>query len=230
MNIKSLFQNLIHLIYPSLCVGCSEALVADEQFFCSRCLSDLPKTNDFLSEDTQLRKSLPDYFPVQKAASYLYFNDKGLGKRVVVDLKYHGNMALGRWIGTCMANDFCASGFFNGIDYLVPVPLHRWRRWKRGFNQSEVLAGAISAVTGIPVDTHVLYRARNNKSQTKKNVAERRKNVQDLFRVRDIAVFKNKHVLLIDDVLTTGATLKACTQALSLCENVRTSVLTLSIA
>jgi ComF family protein len=230
MNITQVFQNLIRLFYPPLCIGCSEALVADERFFCSHCLSDLPKTDNFLWEDTRLHAQLRSHFEVQRAVAYLYYNKQGLGQRLIADFKYGGNIPLGEWIGRCMANDLRPSGFFDTIDYLVPVPLHWRRQWSRGFNQSEVMAKAVSGVTGIPVDTHVLYRRRNNESQTKKDAGGRRNNVQGLFDVHDTVFFKDKHVLLIDDVMTTGSTLGTCAQALMQCENVRVSVLVLSTA
>jgi ComF family protein len=160
----------------------------------------------------------------------LYYNKQGLGQKLVAAIKYQGNIALGEWIGASLAEELLSSGFFEGIDYLIPVPLHKKKQWKRGFNQSETLAKGISAITGIPIDRNNLYRAKANVSQTRKGTYERWKNTLNIFQVRDVNSFKNKHLLLLDDVLTTGSTLEACARALLQCENARLSVLTLAIA
>jgi ComF family protein len=153
-----------------------------------------------------------------------------LGQKIVAAIKYRGDRALGEWIGAFLAADLLESGFFEGIDFLIPVPLHKRKQRKRGFNQSEILAKGISAVTGIPIDATILYRGKANVSQTNKGVYERWKNTRNIFQVKDVERFKNQHLLLLDDVLTTGSTLEACARALLQCENARVSVLTLAIA
>ncbi|MDR0541647.1 MAG: double zinc ribbon domain-containing protein [Dysgonamonadaceae bacterium] len=230
MDWVNIFQNLISLFYPPLCAGCSDALVSGEQFFCSECFADLPKTNYHLCKNNRAYEQLSIRFPVQKAAAFLYYNKNGLGQKTVAAIKYQGNTALGEWMAVLLANDLSPSGFFEGIDYLIPVPLHKKKQWDRGFNQSEVLAKGISSVTGIPLNTNILYRAKANVSQTRKGVFERWKNTQDIFQVKSAEFFKNKHLLLLDDVLTTGSTLEACARSLLQCENIKISVLTLAIA
>ena len=229
MKGTNVFQSLISLFYPPLCAGCSEALLANEKFLCAECFSDLPKTNYHVIKDNRAYEQLSIRFPVQRASSYLYYNKQGLGQKLVAAVKYQGNVALGEWLGASLAQELLPSGFFEDIDYLVPVPLHKKKQRKRGFNQSEALAKGITSVTDIPIDMDILYRAKANVSQTRKGVYERWKNTQDIFQVKDVESFKNKHVLLIDDVLTTGSTLEACARALLQCENVRISVFTLAI-
>ena len=230
MKRNNVFQNSISLFYPPLCVGCSEALLANEKFLCSECFADLPKTNYHLFKDNRAYEQLSIRFPVQRATAYLYYNKQGLGQKLIASVKYRGDIALGEWLGAFLAEDILPSGFFEGIDGLIPVPLHKKKQRKRGFNQSEALAKGITAGTGIPMDTTILYRAKANVSQTSKGVYERWKNTKDIFQVKDAEQFKNKHWLLIDDVLTTGSTLEACAQALLQCEGVRISVLALAIA
>jgi ComF family protein len=207
------FKSLLSLFYPPLCVGCSEALLTDENFFCPGCLLKLPKTNYHLPADNPAFDRFAGKIPVQKATAYLYYNKNGLGQKTVAAIKYRGNIYLGKWIGSYMAEDLLASGFFDGIDWIIPVPLHTQKLRKRGFNQSEVIARGISEVTGIPVETQSLYRGQANESQTKKGIYERWKNTQGIFQLHDTGLFENKHLLLVDDVLTTGATLEACAQA-----------------
>jgi ComF family protein len=211
-------------------VGCSEALISGEKFLCAECLADLPKTNYHLFADNRAWEQLSIRFPIQKAASYLYYNKEGLGQKIVAGIKYRGNEALGEWIGAMLARELLPFGFFDDIDCLIPVPLHRKKHRSRGFNQSEALAKGIAAVTGISVETKRLYRTKANATQTKKGVYERWKNTQNLFEVKNAEGLKNKHILLLDDVLTTGSTLEACAHAVLKCENARVSVLTLAIA
>jgi ComF family protein len=230
MDIINGFKNLISLFYPQLCVGCSDALVGSEQFFCPECFSKLPKTHYRSHQDNTAFDRFLGKVPIQKAAAYLYYNKDGLGQKTVAEIKYRGNIQLGKWIGAHLAADLLPSGFFEDMDFILPVPLHKKKLRKRGFNQSEIVAQGISGVTGIPVETHNLYRSQANVSQTRKGVYDRWKNTQGIFEVKNIESVENKHLLLVDDVLTTGSTLEACAQALLKCRNVKISILTLAIA
>ncbi|MDR1737337.1 MAG: ComF family protein [Candidatus Symbiothrix sp.] len=229
MNLKKLWRDFIALFYPDLCVGCASALVGDEQFFCSECLPKLPVTSFHRQADNLAYERLAGKIPVIRAAAYFHYNKTGLGQKTVADVKYHGNIALGRWAGNRLAQEWLSSGFFADIDYLIPVPLHPKKRHQRGFNQSEVIAQGISTVTQIPVDTVNLYRSQANETQTRKGLYERWKNTQNIFCIRNNTQFVGKHVMLIDDVLTTGSTLEACAKALLETPDIRISVLTLAV-
>ena len=149
---------------------------------------------------------------------------------VLFQLKYYGNQRIGTFLGRCMAKELSASGFFEGIDGIVPVPLHYKKRKERGYNQSELLAEGISSVVGIPVLKDVLLRRQYTETQTRKSNYERWNNVLDVFESVSLERLSNKHVLLVDDVLTTGATLVACADAFRGVEGIRISVLTLAWA
>ncbi|MDR0412626.1 MAG: ComF family protein [Dysgonamonadaceae bacterium] len=226
----NLFKNLFSLFYPELCVGCSEALIEAERFFCLGCVLNLPKTNYHLNPENRASDRLLGKIPVVRASSFLYYNKSGLGQKLVAEIKYRGNIYLGKWIGSYAAKEMLPSGFFQDIDFIVPVPLHRKKLRKRGFNQSEVVAQGISAVTHIPLHTKNLYRKRANVSQTTKGVFDRWKNTQGIFDLKQVDLFEDKHVLLVDDVLTTGATLEACAKALFRSKNIKISIFTVAIA
>jgi ComF family protein len=168
--------------------------------------------------------------PIEKATSYLYYNKAGAGQKIVAEIKYKGNIYFGEWFGQYLAKDLQKKGFFDGIDYLIPVPLHAQKYRKRGFNQSEIIAQGIASVTHIPLETLNLYRTKANVSQTRKGVYERWLNTSGIFKLKDKQLFAGKHVLLIDDVLTTGSTLEACALCLLETFGTKISLLTIAIA
>ena len=225
-----LFKNVFHLFYPNLCIECSISLIEHEKFLCTSCLLDLPKTNYHLNPDNPASELFLGKVSVQKASAYLYYNKGGFGQKLISAIKYKGNIYLGEWIGAYMAKEMLPSGFFSDIDFLIPVPLHKKKLKIRGFNQSEVIAKGISSITQIPIENKNLYRTKFNMTQTKKGVYERWENTQQIFELANKELFKNKHILIIDDVLTTGATLESCIQALFKSENIKISILTLCVA
>ena len=229
MKIKNLFANFISLLYPELCVICGEPLTEDEKFFCFACYLKLPKTNYHLIPENQAIERLAGKVSLVKASSYFYYNKGGIAQRLIAEIKYKGNRNLGEWIGGYLAEDMISSGFFHGIDYMVPVPLHRSKEKKRGFNQAKKIAEGIARVTKIPLETNNVFREKANTSQTKKNVFDRWINTRSLFHLKNPELFTGKHILLIDDVLTTGSTLEAVAQSLLKSQGVKISILTLAI-
>ena len=230
MNPKNLLSNFISLFYPKLCITCGEPLVAAESYFCLECFLKLPKTNYHLSPDNRATDRFAGKIPVAKGASWLYYDKGGISQKLIAEIKYRDNRNLGEWMGALLAKDWLASGFFHGIDCLVPVPLHPSKEKKRGFNQSETIALGISQITDIRINTKNVIRKKANETQTKKTLFERWKNTKDLFEVKDIDFFNNKHVLVVDDVLTTGSTLEAVVQSILKAKDVKISILSLAIA
>jgi ComF family protein len=229
MNIKNLFTDLLSLLYPKLCVICGEPLIENEKFFCFACFLKLPRTYYHLTPENQASERLAGKISLEKASSYFYYNKGGVAQKLVFEIKYKGNRNLGEWIGSYLAKDMISSGFFQGIDYIVPVPLHQTKEKKRGFNQAEKIAEGISCVTKILVETTNVFRAKANTTQTKKGTFDRWKNTLNLFQLKDTELFKGKHILLVDDVLTTGSTLEAVAQSLMKLQEVKISILTLAI-
>lgn len=230
MKIKTLFLDIFHLFYPRTCVVCERSLVDRERYICLECLLHLPINRNYLHPANEIFNLSNEKISLCQAASYMEYNKEGMGQKIVHAIKYKGDVWLGYYIGTRMAKDISISGFFEDIDYLVPIPLHPLKLKERGFNQSEIIAKGISAVTQIPVETKTLRRLKNNSSQTKKSISERWSNTTDLFSLKNKHFFEGKHVLIIDDVFTSGATLFACAKCFFDIPNVKISILTLAIA
>ena len=231
MKVTDILNNLLFLFYPKHCVICGDSLIQNENHFCLGCSLKLPKTNYHLCAESRAIERFTGKVPFVKASSYFYYDKGGVGQTLVAEIKYRKNQELGKWIGAYLAKDILSSSnFFYDIDYLIPVPLHPKKLKQRGFNQAEMIAKGISQITNIPLEPKNLYRSKENPSQTKKGVFERWKNTIDIFDIKDKKLFAKKHVLLIDDVLTTGATLEACAACLLNSPNIKISFLTIAIA
>jgi ComF family protein len=181
-------------------------------------------------KDNEVEKNFWGRFPIEKASAFLYYAKGGDVRKLLYDLKYYGGWRTGIFMGKCMAAELSSSSFFEGVDAIIPIPLHPKRLRKRGYNQSEMLAEGISTVTGIPVWTDVLERNQFTETQTHKNQYERWMNVSEVFVCTNSQKLGRKHILIVDDVLTTGATLIACADVLKEVPDLKISVLTLALA
>lgn len=230
LTFAELKKGITHLFYPHLCEGCSRPMVADEDVLCTACEAMLPETNYHAipGNDTALR--FAGRIPFQHATSLAYFTDEGLLQHLLHGLKYRGRQDTGRYLGRRLGAGLAATTWISGIDAIVPVPLHLSRTQRRGYNQSQVLAEGIATITRKPVISTALARTRNTESQTNKTRQERAENMKAAFAVVDRAAVAGKHILLIDDVLTTGATLEACATALLAVDGVKISIATIGIA
>ena len=226
----TIWADLWNLFFPRSCVICGKSLLQMEDFTCLHCLNSLPRTNFHLQKDNEMEKNFWGKMPIERATSYLYYSKGGNVRSILYELKYYGNKEIGRSMGRCMANEISPSGFFDDIDFIVPIPLHPKREKKRGYNQSEWLAKGISDITHISINKDVLIRTSCSITQTHKTRIERFESIRDVFKCIDPEILKDKHILLVDDVLTTGATLVAASDAMVGVDGLRISVLTLAIA
>ena len=218
------------LFFPPCCVVCGRVLLDGEAHLCTSCNMDMPRTYFHLQEGNVAEQLFWGRIPIVRAASYFFYTKGSRFKNLLYDLKYHDNKELGYFMGRNMAKELQPTAFFEGIDVILPVPLHPARKRKRGYNQSELIARGVSHVSGVPVDVLSLYREVNSSTQTRKSTFERWENVEKVFALHPSCDFSNKHILLVDDVLTTGSTLVACASLFASYQNVRISVLSLGMA
>lgn len=226
----SILTDIREFFFPRLCVTCGARLLQDEKGLCLRCAIDLPYTHLY-NTGNEMEKCFWGRFPIERASALLYYAKKGKVADILHAMKYYGQRRLCVEMGRQMAEELIPHHFFDGIDYIIPVPLHRSRLRSRGYNQSELLAQGISGKTGIPLLIDAIVRTRNNATQTHKGRYARWENAKELFcKSKKCPDIEGKHVLLIDDVLTTGATLISCADAIADIPQIRISILTLAWA
>ena len=222
------WSRLLDLISPRQCAICGERLSITEQSVCSSCYLHLPRTTyQFTPLDNPMAQLFWGLAPIDRAAALFFYQPHSEPAQLIYQLKYSDRPDIGEDIGRMMAEEMQMAGFFDGVDVLIPVPLSRKRLRQRGYNQSEMICRGIREKTGIPIVNKILRRKHFLQSQTFLTRYQRQENVADMFGLRDANLLTGKHVLLVDDVCTTGSTLIACANALQPVSGIRISVLTL---
>ena len=218
------------LISPRLCVVCGNRLAVTEETLCSKCYLHLPRT-DFANDlyENVMAKLFWGQIKFEKATALFYYEPHAETAQILYELKYKNHPEIGVVMGRMMAKELMKSGLFEDIDALVPVPLAKKRERERGYNQSLELAKGVSEVTGLPIANLVIRRTKFVGSQTKRGRWERNENVEHVFELVDDNI-SDQHLLLIDDVVTTGATVIACAKEMQKASNVKISVLALGFA
>lgn len=201
-----------------------------EEVLCVRCQADLPRVRTISFEENDIARIFWGLVPIEKGISFFHYTPHSPHSRILFELKYHNHPEVGKTMGRMMAEELKATNFFNGIDLIVPIPLSRKKERQRGYNQSDWTAWGISEATGIPTDTTSVVRTKSNPSQTTLDHRQRRENVRDIFAVRHPGNLEGRHILLVDDVITTGATMLSCAEAIARACRVRFSVLSLAWA
>jgi len=226
----NLLEEFVNLFYPPHCLLCNWQLVGDERYLCLHCLCELPVTNYHRRHGNPVQDLFAGYPQVEDVTSYLFFEKEGKTQQLVHRLKYYGDKRLAEYLGQTAAAELKQSGYYNTIDLIVPIPLHPRKQRRRGYNQSEYVARGFAAVYGCPIDARSVIRLTDTESQTRKSVYERHVNVEKIFSVINPDILSGKHILLIDDVITTGATTSACIEALRAVPNLALSIFSLAIA
>lgn len=225
----SLLEDFLELFYPRVCSGCDEHLRKTEENLCLICKQSLPLTYFWDYDVTPVEKLFWGKVQVESACSYLHFEQEGVVQKLMHRLKYDGKTAIGSELGVMFAHKLTETGWFKNIDLIVPIPLHRTKELRRGYNQCSFIAGGMAEVLGVPVSRNALYRVKSSATQTKKSRFDRTENVEDAFKGIHKTV-EGKNILLIDDVVTTGATLTAASVKLLEAGAKSVSVATIAIA
>ena len=219
-------SDLIDLIFPRYCVVCGETLSSQEKDICISCLHSIPKIERV--HIAEIEKTFWGKIEIERATSYIYYHKQSPYNNIIHQLKYKNHPEVGERFSYLAAREITQTGFFDGIDAIVPLPLSRKKQRKRGYNQCDYIAAGLSRATGIPVIKGAVIRSTSNETQTHKNRNERWKNVEGIFTLSNASLLEGKHILLIDDILTTGATLTNCASTIQLGCNCKTSIFTLA--
>ena len=209
VTISEIKDSLLHLLFPHTCSGCGTDNLGNRDILCLHCMATLPETHFECHADNPIERKFYGRVPVHAATAQYYFNRDSVLQRLVHQLKYNSNKELGLQLGRLMGTSLKQSGRFNA-DVLVPLPLFAAREKKRGYNQSTVLCEGIAEELQLPILKNIIIRPDHTETQTHKGRIERWKNIEGKFRLIDPAAISGKHLLLVDDVVTTGATLESC--------------------
>ncbi len=223
-------ESLIHIFYPNLCLTCNTSLVPGEKHICLSCRLKLPETNYHMERENKVEKTFWGRIPIERAFSFLYFNKAGLTQQLLHQLKYKGNEDLAVFLGVLYGQKLKKTVENHKIDAIVAVPLHTSKLRKRGYNQSLAFANGLSESLLIDNYSNLLVRNRATDTQTSKNRLERWQNVESVFSVKEPEKLKDKHLLLVDDVITTGATIESCANAIRSQSDCRLSIASIAYA
>jgi len=207
------FQGFVSIFYPRTCAACGNVLFHNENVLCLNCLADLPRTGFHHITDNDVARIFWGRIPIAHATSFIYFTRDSRYRQILHELKYNGQKNVGIELGRMFGLELRDTPFAY-TDLILPVPLHPSKLRQRGYNQSEMIASGIAGVLNVPVETGLILRSTATPTQTKRSRYERWENVRDSFEITEAGRLKEKHVLLVDDVITTGATIESCASAL----------------
>jgi ComF family protein len=225
-----LWDDLLSILFPRLCYACGNQLMRNEFLICTECHVLIPRTNYHLEDDNPVARLFWGRCRIEKAAAFSFYNKDSRIRKLIHKLKYKGITEIGFELGKIYGESLIGSDFLTDIDLIIPVPLHQSKKRARGFNQSEIISDGISSATGIAIDRDSLQRITGTETQTRRSRFERWINVEGIFCVKDTSLLEGKHILLIDDVITTGSTLESCANELLKAEGVKVSVAALAVA
>lgn len=225
-----MFKSIINLFFPPICSGCHSLLITNENVICTLCRHNLPLTNHHINPENEAVKKFYGRIPVEYASALLYFHKKGIVQELIHNLKYKGQEEIGTVLGEWYAEELRNLAIIKSVDQIIPVPLHKRKLRERGYNQVTNFGLALSKNLNLDYNESVLYRKIYSKTQSKKNLLNRSDGIDTTFDVSFTEKDHNKHFLLIDDVITTGSTLEACSHALLKIPGAKISVVCMAMA
>jgi ComF family protein len=226
----NLLDDFLSLFFPKTCLACGNSLYGNEEIICLKCILHLPETNFHREEKNPVGQVFLGRVPVELASAYFYYKKGGVVQKLIHQLKYRGHAEIGNYLGKIYGSKLIENPAYKDIDSIIPIPLHEKKQKKRGFNQAEKFAQGLSESMNIAVNTKIVSRVKATSTQTKKSRYNRWENVENMFEVAEPALHQGKHFLLVDDVITTGATMEACLQALQIIPGVKLSVSAIAFA
>lgn len=225
-----MFESIKNLFFPKVCAGCHTLLMTNETVFCTSCRHEMPLTQYHLDTNNEAVKKFYGKIEIEHASAFLYFNKKGMVQELIHNLKYRGYEEIGTVLGNWYVEDLKNISLKTAFDVVIPVPLHQKKFKERGYNQVTTFGKALSEGLNIPYDNSILFRTKYSKTQSKKNLSGRSEGIKNVFDVNFSEKNYNKHFLLIDDVLTTGATLEACSRSLLKIPGAKISIVCMAMA
>ena len=231
-DVSAVLLDVASLFMPRTCLICGRPLLENEGNICLACRYNIPLTGFSKRKDNPVKLLFENIMPVESATAMFWFVGGTEWQRIIHKFKYHGRGFFAQKMGEWLGEELCDSGNFDGVDLIIPIPLHYRRRLMRGYNQSEQLALGVGRKMGVKCDFGVVRRCMYNDSQTSKRESERWDNVEEIFEVCNVERLRGRHILLVDDVMTTGATMVSCaTTILKACEgDVRISIASLAVS
>jgi ComF family protein len=210
-----MLKELFNLFFPDLCIGCKNILIRQEEHLCISCLQDLPLTNLHFNDSKLISNIFYGHVVLNHATALFYFPKQGIVRKLIHHLKYKNQQKISAYLGNWLGFELKDCSFYNDIDVVISVPLHKNKLKFRGYNQVTGFGLSIAKHLNVPYNDTCLKRIKNTSSQTLKNRLSRLKYLDTVFEVSEINMLKGKHILLVDDVITTGATIKACAKELN---------------
>lgn len=224
-----MFHDFINLLYPKLCYACDSVLKSNEQILCTACLHALPIADHHLEKDNPVEKIFYGRIPVENATALLLFDKKGMAQKLIHNLKYRGHQEIGPFLGAWLGEELKGLEGWKDVTTVVPVPLHRKKLKIRGFNQVAGFGQEIAKALGVPYREDILLKISATQTQTLKTRFARWGSIDETFFLKEKSSLENAHVLLVDDLVTTGATLEACAQKLLTIPKLKISIATMAI-
>jgi ComF family protein len=225
-----MFKSIVNLFFPKACCGCAALLHSNENVICTQCRHDIPLTKHHLNQENEAFKKFYGRIPVLHCSAFVYFHKKGIVQEMIHSLKYRGYEEIGSMLGNWYAAELEDIAELKTVDFVLPVPLHPRKYRERGYNQVTTFGKAIATALQLQYDERVLIRTKYSKTQSKKNLLGRSEGITTVFNVTFSEKHHNKHFLLIDDVITTGATLEACAKAVLKIPGAKISILCMAMA